>query len=515
VPYAHGGFFGAAPFMLANPDWVDILRRLMPDVYIEMSRRIESPARKLIHWAENNPVVAAYGNAHELQNNGKVVNLEWDVFLDPSLVKRVELVLDQREKLFGKFQSPQPLEKENQATMKFLDEELEDRVTELVDKMMVAHGNLTQLAFEQLKNGKRYNFSRVKRTRRTLGGGMRARQWMAVYAEALRLGTKMAESVIEIETLDMMNDEPECERSLKRTNSCPSLSTCASLTHMDEFHIEMQEYPGRTSSNSSVTTKYPLESISDKSISYCPDTSISESISLLRSITEREKPIGLVLDIKSRHVSKRVWSLLVNKLVAAGARIEGIASFVVGDIRDISRFCHVPVREMLFFHSAGDLQEACHRGLIREGDVVFFNGGSLLWEKTNISTASLLTMIGATRFEPIESMSEYSLQPFARGDDGNATTTSKIRDYKERLDLKIGIYVQEFGIDEVALDLLVKTVNENPDIYEFGFGWGGINGLTIQGIQPGRWIATDGFHTQRYGGKSWDPEKSAKDVPLL
>jgi len=35
--YAHGGLFGAAPMMLANPQWVGILRRLMPDVYIELS----------------------------------------------------------------------------------------------------------------------------------------------------------------------------------------------------------------------------------------------------------------------------------------------------------------------------------------------------------------------------------------------------------------------------------------------------------------------------------------------
>jgi hypothetical protein len=47
------GFFGAAPFMLTNPHWIGILRRLMPDVYVEISRRAAyAPAPKLIHWAE-------------------------------------------------------------------------------------------------------------------------------------------------------------------------------------------------------------------------------------------------------------------------------------------------------------------------------------------------------------------------------------------------------------------------------------------------------------------------------
>ena len=47
------GFFGAAPFMLTNPHWIAILRLLMPDVYVEISRRASyAPAPKLIHWAE-------------------------------------------------------------------------------------------------------------------------------------------------------------------------------------------------------------------------------------------------------------------------------------------------------------------------------------------------------------------------------------------------------------------------------------------------------------------------------
>ena len=57
VPYVHGGFFGAAPFMLTNPHWIAILRILMPDVYVEISRRAAyAPAPKwnlverCLHW---------------------------------------------------------------------------------------------------------------------------------------------------------------------------------------------------------------------------------------------------------------------------------------------------------------------------------------------------------------------------------------------------------------------------------------------------------------------------------
>jgi len=39
--------------MLTNPHWIAILRILMPDVYVEISRRASyAPAPRLIHWAE-------------------------------------------------------------------------------------------------------------------------------------------------------------------------------------------------------------------------------------------------------------------------------------------------------------------------------------------------------------------------------------------------------------------------------------------------------------------------------
>jgi len=50
----------------------------MPDVYVAISSRIlHTPTPKLILWAENNPVVAAYGSAYEVEYMGKVPTLEW------------------------------------------------------------------------------------------------------------------------------------------------------------------------------------------------------------------------------------------------------------------------------------------------------------------------------------------------------------------------------------------------------------------------------------------------------
>ena len=72
------------------------------------------------------------------------------------------------------------------------------------------------------------------------------------------------------------------------------------------------------------------------------------------------------------------------------------------------------------------------------------------------------------------------------------TCCSTIQQYKDYYQLSLGLYVQEFAIDEVAISLIVKYVNSNSHVFDLGLSWGGINGLTVKGIQPGRFTATDG-----------------------
>lgn len=52
IPYAHGSYFGAAPFLLDDPWWVDVLRRLMPDVYADVAEKMMlAPDHELVRWA--------------------------------------------------------------------------------------------------------------------------------------------------------------------------------------------------------------------------------------------------------------------------------------------------------------------------------------------------------------------------------------------------------------------------------------------------------------------------------
>eukprot|EP00957_Ditylum_brightwellii_P018953 1425997-Ditylum_brightwellii.AAC.1 len=71
----------------------------MPDVYVKISHHVvHAEAPKLIHWAKNNPVMAAYGTSHEFEYNSKVSTLEWGVLLDPNLVSWLKIVLTEQDK---------------------------------------------------------------------------------------------------------------------------------------------------------------------------------------------------------------------------------------------------------------------------------------------------------------------------------------------------------------------------------------------------------------------------------
>ncbi|CAJ1932471.1 unnamed protein product [Cylindrotheca closterium] len=463
MPYAHGAYFGAAPFLLSNPHWISILRLLMPDVYVEISRRVvTAPASRLIHWAENNPVVAAYASVHELEygDSGQthaIPNLEWDVFLDPKLVQRVQIVLDERDKFLVACRdgssSIHPKSDRARQILSFYKRELDQRAMAMVDKMLIAHGNLTQLFLEQTGYVKNYNYSRVKRTRRTLGGGIYARQWMAVFAEAMKLGT---------------------------------------------CYIEEEEGQQK---NSTKGRSRKSKSLLDLAESKCPDSTMSESIRLLSKLTKCEKPVGLVLDVKSRHVPKHIWSVAIDTLRKAGIRVEGIASFFVEEIRDVSISCAEPVQELIFCHSAGDLQKACNEGRIRDGDSVFFNAGSLLWDPSPDEVNRL------TNFDPNEIKSAYKIQSFGNveeTDESSMSYYSTLQMYKKRFNLRIGLYVQEFAIDEAAISILSQYFNDNTHMFDLGFAWGGINGITVGGIKPGRFTATDGLWNQRHIGELWN-----------
>ena len=517
----------------------------MPDVYVEISRRvIHTPVPQLIHWAENNPVVAAYGTAHELEYCGKVPTLEWDVFLDPHLVQRVEVVLKARDDFLDKLSLESRsvrsalksdenrrrytdkmsgvaslLEPNERSILYFYNTEMIKRVELLIENMLIAHGNASQLALEQTAFLKQFNFSRVKHTRRTLGGGMFAKHWIPIFAEALKLSTEM----------DSGSTPPSSSSGSDIScYSSDSDSDDSSINVKGPLDKESTDVPLKKSSQNNLKKATSFQNLSLAAVS---TSSIATSLSMLKKLMKCDAPLGLILDFKSRHVPRRVWALVIDTLRNLGMRVEGIGSFIIDEIRDISQYCSAPVREIIFLHSAGDLQNACHNGKVKEGDCVFFNAGSLFWNYPIIDRVHVANTISGAfslKFDPDDIKDGYKFQTYARISGNNSSTVgtstddcnqepdqshddfyvdgtgSTIQQYKESLNLSIGMYVQEFSIDERSIDMIVKYVNNHPYVYNLGLSWGGVNGVTVRGIQPGRLTSTDGFWNQRYLGQRWD-----------
>ena len=184
--------------------------------------------------------------------------------------------------------------------------------------------------------------------------------------------------------------------------------------------------------------------------------------------------------------------------------------------------------------------------MLRRGDKVFLNAGSLIWHKRNLWEMNDLwdAMLDFVYFDPETFKREYKLQPHAKirnvrrcsaGNDSDEVDDesdsyeagslllhmhgddlthrgSTIQDYKEYFELSVGLYCQEFAVDDTAIDFIVDHVNDNPEMYALGLSWGGVNGVTGRGIQPDRFTNTDGFWNQRDCGALWDSSLSPSAI---
>ncbi|KAL7471786.1 hypothetical protein ACHAXS_012099 [Conticribra weissflogii] len=237
---------------------------------------------------------------------------------------------------------------------------------------------------------------------------------------------------------------------------------------------------------------------------------MAEDIQVISNILG--EPLRLVLDLKSRRVPPRVWSRLIDNMRSRGLVVEGIGSFDIDELRVIGKGCSCPLTPILFFHSVGDLQRACHANEVKKGDTVYFNGGSLMWKRPTIMESAERGCCGVIETDIDDNVERrtdlphakspsapgnYSFQPYAfprsaLSDWERVMCKSTIEDYQRHFNLKIGVYVQEFSVSPEALDALACFVNKYSDIYDLGLAFGGINGTAVTNVEG------DGYWNQRY-----------------
>ena len=616
IPYVHGAYSAVAPMFIEDAHWMAILRKLMPESHAGVAALVKSsvggPAgvdpTRLMKWAENNPIIAAFGTL--TSDSGETSSkrparphkpaLEWDVFLDPAIVRRVDMSLQAVEDMDRRDKDIMASDSYDLNARIAADVEVDRQVSRLLNRMMLAHGSTTQLVTEAVGMASKYNFSRVveqgesrrrksrwlsstrtlfssaattgdkkipslhlsmsnittsnaytadeeegRRSKSIAASGIFVERWLTLYGRALKLGMQIGRS--------RTRDAPE-EKSGTLETSSSSDSSGNPLRSDDEDDEDDDDSGDFPDDSSSVGGSFVIgrDEVADP-LSMCglflclgmedsnarkadhSGSAMSSSANYIRKLLG--SPLRVVLDLKSRQVPPRVWGRLLDNMRTRGIAVEGIGSFDIDELRSIGSSCCTPVTQVIFLHSAGDLQRACHAREIRYGDTVFFNAGSLIWKRPTLCEATGLGICADSNnvLDFVEACEEgegsrpgpwnkqglavdgYVFQPYAYPRetlellsgvvDGCQAT---LQDYQKHLNLNIGLYVQEFSIGDGTLDALSKFINHYPSIYNLGLAWGGINGATVDGVNG------DGYWNQRYIGRDWDLEaEPAKDMKLL
>ena len=566
IPYVHGSYASAAPIMLEDKRWMKILRQAMPEAHadaIEVLRqasksRTSAKMAKIMKWAENNPVVAAYGmmqsncdlqtirdqvalpdvindddvdlsrftsnrreRRHHVQGSSTPIArkrplhssrqrirpiLEWDVFLDPAIVKKVDEALQKVDQL------------ESSEGWTAAQMEVDRQVSRLMNRMILAHGSASQLVTEAIGMAPECNFSSIveqAESQRIYRRKKQLKQWEGSGIYNGSFGCKS----IHPQPNEMVddNDSPSVpgksgiqssgifmerwlrifSRALQLDRGGKTLIEIQSVVYDDDDITDVQQ---QKQPFCGMFLCLGYGDVNTKQTDHTMGT-MAQSAQEIQGLLGAQ--LRVVLDLKSRRVPPTVWARLIDAMRSRGIGVEGVGSFEVEVLRRINNACAAPVKKFRFFHSAGDLQKACHANEVEMGDSVFFNGGSLFATNSDGIVSSLACCHGPLPNDIARSTMFY---PYAypRSKNGGSFSDmdckATIEDYKRRFDLQIGLYVQEFSISQYAIESLVQFTNHHSQVYNLGLAWGGINGKTVRGLDG------DGYWSQRYMGRSWDKE---------
>lgn len=121
-----------------------------------------------------------------------------------------------------------------------------------------------------------------------------------------------------------------------------------------------------------------------------------------------------------------------------------------------------PMR-ILFVAFAGDVLRLARRGRLVPGMRVMFNGGSLLRPRQ--------------RWLPL--CYQFAPDPWWQ-----ARVLAQLREVKQRLNLSLGLYVQEFDMDAGAAREMFHVCNQHQDLIDMGLAWGGLLDVVPLDVTP-------------------------------
>ena len=319
--------------------------------------------------------------------------IEWDVFLDPTLVKHVDGAIQYLENLTKTNTLSNGILVDHQTIQK-AKTEVNKQVSRLISRMVLAHGSTTQLAIEAAGVASAYNFKQVLRGGkvlgkktihdlenhvRDLGKGLRRRsrnsrsrshgrnkeskyirtegifvdEWLSLFAEGLQMGQKSDQDIkamMGIRTPSMKQrhfSDDETVSAINNKDQTGGTKPSNSKIH-DPFLCGLLLCLGFSEPLAATTETFDIEML--------------ESARKISSLLGDD--LRIILDLKSRRVPPRVWARLIDTLNSKRLVVEGIGSFDLDEVRRIEDIVSSPLCRIMFFHSAGDLQRACHENKV-------------------------------------------------------------------------------------------------------------------------------------------------------
>jgi hypothetical protein len=377
--YAHGAFMGAAPALLDDARWRRILAFLMPDVYSDVERAVK---RQATHAR----IIPMFENNPVMAAFGTWKSAE---LRRRSRTPHAKYDLSGHEwdvfvdgDLVAEWEVAPP-------------DQAPQFLTRIVDTMLVAHATSTDTLQEQVGL---CQYVDVRRTRKTAMGGVEAPAWMDLFARALALA------------------------------EAADLSAAILAMAADQRHLVGEECRDHT-----FVARWPF----------------AEAARLYRQVTGRGH-LSVVLEIKSLRSTPRLVQAIVDELNGRGVHVSAVGSFSLHEIRGLSEHTQrvgdeilAGPSEILFFHTAGDLQAACDAGKVETGQHALFNGASLLEPEG-----------GAYR--------------------ADARLIAELDRYRVAHELQLGFYVQEGDCDAAAAAALSAVTATYTETFALGFAWGGL-----------------------------------------
>ena len=377
--YGHGSFMGAAPALLEDRRWRRILAFLMPDVFADVRSALED-------GPDAGRIIPMFENNPVMAAFGTWRNTE---------LRR------------GASEDHGPHDLSGHEWDVFVDSELVlawERadplvapaiLARIVDTMLIAHATSTDTAQEQLGISQ---YADVRRTRKTAMGGVEAPAWLDLFARSLTLA--------EADDLDAAIDAMRGEARHVQVEACQELTF-------------VEPWP------------------------------VTEAIAVSQRVTGRPH-LSVVLEIKSIRSTPELLGAIVGELNRRGVHVTAVGSFQLDEIAGVSQVQQqvdgdtLPgPREILFFHTEGDLQAACDRGKIPRGQHALFNGACLL-------------DVDEGGYRPDEAL------------------LAELERYRQQYDLHLGFYVQEADCDAPAAAVLSELSVSHAQTFELGFAWGGL-----------------------------------------